>query len=96
MDPKRPLFPTPDHAELKAWACRFAPSLLEGASHPAWPDGKADDVADALLLGWWWLDKHRAEGDERRDEGVVVAEAALLAVWMVLEASATEGEVELL
>ena len=52
------------YAERKVWAVGFATELLPNADHPSWPNGKADDVADSALLGWWWLGAHVAgEGE---------------------------------
>lgn len=56
------------YAERKTWAVDFATALLADAEHPPWPSGKVDDVADAALLGWWWLG-WRARGQRGGDGG---------------------------
>jgi hypothetical protein len=68
LDPTRRTFPTPTNEDHKEWALGFAPTLLEGVSHPPWPWAeRMHDLCDATLQAIWWLRKHRgAPADVQR------------------------------
>jgi hypothetical protein len=71
LDQNRIVFPTPTHAENKAWASKFAPAFL--GTVPPWPiDKKQDDVCDAALMAWWWVDSHRTLPKSRTEPPLVV------------------------
>eukprot|EP00966_Prymnesium_polylepis_P331811 7387378-Prymnesium_polylepis.1 len=56
LDPTRRTFPTPTNEDHKEWALGFAPTLLEGVSHPPWPWAeRMHDLCDATLQAIWWL-----------------------------------------
>jgi len=60
MDPEKGKWPSTDGN--KAWAVRFSAQVLEAEAipHPPLPDGKRDDVWDAVLQAVCFLDTHHA------------------------------------